>query len=340
MSSFLPPKRGTDLELLGKVARLHYDFGLTHQEIGEILRLSRVKVTRLLQQARDVGVVQIEVRTDASPFAAIEFALTATFDLDEALIVPEFEDRERLRPAIARTAAGYLTRVLHDGMTVALALSRTVALVPSFISTPRPVAASFVSLVGGLRSSSEAMNPYESTERLAQLFGGTAEHLHAPVIVASAEAAQALMQEPMIAQTLQRAREADTALVGLGGVHDHLNLVAEGYMTAEGWEELVAAGMVGDIGARYFDASGQPVDCDVNDRVIGLTLDELRRIPLRVVVAGGRDKDSAIHAALRTGLISVLVTDAGTASRVLEAHRKAEGPRSPKRASRARGAPA
>jgi DNA-binding transcriptional regulator LsrR (DeoR family) len=335
MSTFIPPRRGVDLELLGKVARLHYDFGLTHQEIGEILRLSRVKVTRLLQQARDAGVVQIEVRTDASPYAAIEVELTATFDLDEALIVPEFEEHERLRPAIARVAAGYLTRVLHDGMTVALPLSRTVALVPGFVSAPRPVAARFVSLVGGLRSSSEAMNPYESTERLAQLFGGTAEHLHAPVMVASAEAARALMQEPAIAQTLQRAREADAALVGLGGVHDHLNLVAEGYMTAAGWDELVAGGMVGDIGARYFDAQGRQVECDVNDRVIGLTLDELRRIPLRVVVAGGRDKDRAIHAALRTGLISVLVTDAGTATRVLAAHRQEAGVPSKKRASRA-----
>jgi DNA-binding transcriptional regulator LsrR (DeoR family) len=142
------------------------------------------------------------------------------------------------------------------------------------------------------------------------------------------------MKEPTIAQTLQRAKDADACLVGLGGIHDHLNLVAEGYMTAAGWDELVAGGMVGDIGARYFDASGRGVECDVNDRVIGLTLDELRRIPLRIVVAGGRDKDRAIHAALRTGLISVLVTDAGTAARVIAAHRQEQRPRPVKGASR------
>ena len=85
----MPSPRGVDPELLGKAARLHYDFGLTHQEIGEMLRLSRVKVTRLLQQARDLGIVQIEVRTDASPYASLEVELTSTFDLDEALIVPE-----------------------------------------------------------------------------------------------------------------------------------------------------------------------------------------------------------------------------------------------------------
>ena len=147
----MPSPRGVDPELLGKAARLHYEFGLTHQEIGELLRLSRVKVTRLLQQARDLGIVQIEVRTDASPYASLEVDLTSTFGLDEALIVPAFDDQERLRPAIARTAGGYLRRVVKDGMTVALALSRTVALIPNFLSSPRPVSARFVSLVGGLR---------------------------------------------------------------------------------------------------------------------------------------------------------------------------------------------
>jgi lsr operon transcriptional repressor len=97
MSTPMTSPRGVDLELLGKAARLHYEFGLTHQEIGGLLRLSRVKVTRLLQQARDLGIVQIEVRTDASPYASLEVGLTSAFGLDEALIVPDFDDQERSR---------------------------------------------------------------------------------------------------------------------------------------------------------------------------------------------------------------------------------------------------
>jgi DNA-binding transcriptional regulator LsrR (DeoR family) len=325
MSTPMPSPRGVDLELLGKAARLHYEFGLTHQEIGGLLRLSRVKVTRLLQQARDLGIVQIEVRTDASPYASLEVGLTSAFGLDEALIVPDFDDQERLRPAIARTAGAYLRRVVKDDMTVALALSRTVALIPNFVSSPRPVSARFVSLVGGLRSSSEAMNAYESTERLAQLFGGTAEHLHAPMIVASEDVARTMFAEPAISRTLGLAKQADVAFVGLGGMNDHLNLVAEGYMTATEWDELIAAGAVGDIAARYFGADGTPIEHPVNDRVIGLTLDELRQVPLRVIAAGGPDKDLAIQAALSAGIISVLVTDAGTATRALTAHAARRG---------------
>jgi lsr operon transcriptional repressor len=309
--------KSVDLDLLGKTARLHYDFGLTHQQVAEILRLSRVKVTRLLQQARELGIVEIHVRTEASPYAALETTFAEAFALDEAVIVPSFDNEAQLRSSIARGAASYLQRILRNEMTVAIALSRTIAAMPNFVVDPRPTSASFVSLVGGLRHTSHAINPYESTERLAQLFGGQAEHLHAPVVVGSREIARALLRDPAISRTLGRAAAADVALVGLGGLKDHLNLVSEGALTAKEWDELIAAGAVGDIGARYFDADARPVGHELNDRIIGLTLDQLRRIPLRLVAAGGRDKDRAIHAALRRGLISVLVTDAGTAERVL-----------------------
>jgi DNA-binding transcriptional regulator LsrR (DeoR family) len=311
-------QRSGDLELIGKAARLHYEFGLTHQEIGDILRLSRVKVTRLLQQAREAGIVHIEVKTDASPYAGIEAELSQTFELAEALVVPQFDNENRLRTAIARAGATYLQRVLRDGLIVALGLSRTIALLPNFVVNPRPTAASFVSLVGGLRHASDVMNPYESTERLAKLFGGTAEHLHAPVVVGTREIGKALLRDPAIARTLARAATADVAFVGLGGMRDHLNLVAEGDLTSQEWDELLQAGAIGDIAARYFDGAGHPVEHELNQRIIGLTLPQLREIPLRVIAAGGSDKDRAIHAALRASLISVLVTDAGTAQRVIQ----------------------
>jgi DNA-binding transcriptional regulator LsrR (DeoR family) len=332
--------RSADLDLLGKTARLYYDYGLTHQEVAEILKLSRVKVTRLLQQARQAGIVEIKVRTEASPYAASEATVAHAFGLDEAVVVPSFDDEFQLRASIARGVATYLQRILRSDMTVAIALSRTIAAVPNFIIDPRPTRASFVSLVGGLRHAPDAVNPYESTERLAQLFGGRAEHLHAPVVVGSREIARALMRDPAISRSLGKAADANAALVGLGGLKDHLNLVSEGALTAKEWNELIAAGAVGDIGARYFDIDGRPVKHELNRRIIGLTLEQLRRIPLRVVAAGGRDKDKAVHAALRRGLISVLVTDAGTAERVLALDTKrstrSTSPLTPTRANRAR----
>ena len=313
------PTRRADLDLIGKAARLHYEFGLTHREVSEMLGISRVKATRLLGQARDTGIVRITVNSDASPYALLETQLVQRFGLDEAVVVPSFEDESRQRSAVARGAAGYLQRVLRDGMTVTIGLSRTLALMPDFIVTPAHVEATFVPLGGGLSRTSHAVNAHESTERLAQLFGGHAEHLHAPAVMGSRDVARALRGEPAISRALAQAAEADLALVGVGGMQTAtVNLLAAGDITRDELGELRAAGAVGDIGARFFDRQGQLVAHELNERLIGLTLEEIGRIATRVVAATGPDKHTALQAALTAGLATVLVTDAGMAHRLLD----------------------
>ena len=307
-----------DIEVIGKAARLHYEYGLTHQEVAQVLHVSRIKVTRLLKQARDLGVVQIRVLPDVSPYAGVESELVKHFKLDEAVVVPTMIDDHEQRAALAVAAARYLQRVLHHGMTVAISLSRTIALVPQFVVGARPVSATFVPLVGGLRRVSMAANPYEGAERLAQLFGGSAEHLLAPAIAGSPVIAKAFMSDPASARTLERATRADVALLGVGGVTSHTALVDEGELTAEEISGLVKAGAVGDIAARFFDADGVAVVHEIDRRVVGLTLAQIRRIPLRIVVAGGPYKAAALRAVLRGRLAAVVVLDVNTAKRVLE----------------------
>jgi len=321
----MPPSERTtarraDRDLIGKAARLHYEFGLTHREISEMLGISRVKVTRLLAQARDIGMVQITVDSDASPYALLETQLVQRYALDEAVIVPSFDDEPRQRRAVARGAAGYLQRVLRDGMTVTIGLSRTLALVPDYIVAPARVNATFVPLGGGLSRTSDAVNAHESTERLAQLFGGRAEHLHAPAVMGSRDVAAALRAEPAIARALEQAAAADVALVGIGGMQTaSVNLLTAGDITAEELDELRAAGAVGDIGARFFDALGQPIPHELGDRLIGLTLEQISHIGVRVAAAAGADKHTALVAAISAGLATVLVTDAATAQHLLNA---------------------
>jgi len=313
------PARRADLDLIGKAARLHYEFGLTHREISEMLGISRVKVTRLLAQAREIGMVQITVNSEASPYALLETQLVQRFALDEAVVVPGFETEPRQRSAVARGAAGYLQRVLRDGMTVTIGLSRTVALVADYIVAPARLDATFVPLAGGLSRTLHAVNAHESTERLAQLFGGRAEHLHAPAVMGSPELAAALRREPAIARALQQAADADLALVGIGGMQTAtVNLLAAGDITRDELVALRAAGAVGDIGARFFDSDGRPVAHELNDRLIGLTLEEIARIGVRVAAAAGPDKHTALVAALSARLATVLITDATTAQRLLD----------------------
>jgi lsr operon transcriptional repressor len=307
--------------LVARAARLHYEFSLTHQETAAVLGVSRVKVTRLLKQAREAGIVRITVLSNLSPFAEAEERLARAVGLREAIVVPDAVGGpgNSLRSMLARGGASYLERVMRDGLVVAVGLSRTVAEVPAWLGNPRPARATFVSLAGALPAGGHGSgNPYQATDALAAVFGGSAEHLHAPVIVRSPEAAQVLRADPSISRTLERAVTADVTIVGIGGRDDRIDFRQGTQVTPGEWANLISQGMVGDIGGRFFDRNGNEIEHELNRRVIGLSLEEFRKIPVRLVAAGGASKIEALAAALRGGLITVLVTDITTASALIE----------------------
>src|SRR5580692_3644664 len=78
--------------LMARAARLHFEFGLTHEATATALGISRVKVTRLLKQARQAGIVKITVISDVSPFAELEVRLASAVGLREAIVVPAAAD--------------------------------------------------------------------------------------------------------------------------------------------------------------------------------------------------------------------------------------------------------
>ena len=305
--------------LMARAARLHFEFGLTHEATATALGVSRVKVTRLLKQARQAGIVRITVISDVSPFAELEEELASATGLREAIIVPDAEGGSAARSMLARGAASYLERVMRDGIVVAVGLSRTIAEMPSWLTDPRPARASFVSLVGAMRAGGQGSgNPYQATDALAAAFGGTAEHLHAPVIVQSRAVAEVLRTDPAIARTLERAAAADVAFAGIGGRDDRIDFSQGAHIGAAEWAKLLDQGMAGDIGGRFFDKNGLEIEHDINRRVIGLAIDEFMKIPVRVIAAGGPSKAEPLTAALKGGLVTVLVTDVSTARSLLE----------------------
>jgi lsr operon transcriptional repressor len=311
--------------LLGKVAKLHYEHGLTHEEVGRVLGLSRVKVTRLLAEARRTGIVEIRVNSDASPYVDLELELARQYRLDEAVVVPAAADADQARASLAVAVASWIGRVLSDGMTVAIGISRTIGSVPDHVVGPAPVDCTFVSITGSRSHSADGINPHEATDRLARLFGGRARIIPAPVVAASGELRDAFVGDPAIAEPLAEAAGADVALVGAGGMTSQL-LVSGGGVSASELRALRAAGAVGDIAARFFDRDGMPVDHPLDRRIIGLSLQQIAAIPTRVVAAGGHEKGAALQALLRAGLATVFVTDDVTAGRLIRATARVRQP--------------
>jgi deoxyribonucleoside regulator len=233
-------------------------------------------------------------------------------------VVPSLNDRNKARQALAHAVANYLQRVIRDGTIVAISLSQTVTLVPEFVFDPRPAAATFVAAVGGIRRGLAGMSPNRPIDQLAELYNGVAKHLTGPAIAGTEEIARALTGDPAIARTLNEAAAADIVVLGLGPVAGTVALLEQGEITPGELNRVIEHGAVGDLAGRFFDRDGQPVDDEWNRRVVGLTLDQISRIPTRVVAAGGPEKVEAILAAIRGRLVSVLITDEHVAKALLE----------------------
>ncbi|NOY55688.1 MAG: sugar-binding transcriptional regulator [Actinobacteria bacterium] len=301
--------------MLGRVARLYYEYDLTHQEIADLLGVSRIRVTRALAEARRVGIVTIEVHTDEGLFIAEENALADKYDLDHVWVAPT-NSANRADP-IAHLAADCIVHLITNGMRIGVGLSTTLALAVSYMKPSSSVSAEFIPLQGTNPGLVVPPTPSNIALELAHKFGGSSHDLAVPVLPQARETAMMLRSEPDVQRVFDMARTCDLALVGVGGSTPGSSIMLTGTLTKEQADELKAAGAVGDINAHFFDKDGSPVDSPVTDLVLALNLESFSMIPVRVGIAGGPDKVEALRGALRGNLLNGLVTDIETAQRLI-----------------------
>jgi DNA-binding transcriptional regulator LsrR (DeoR family) len=312
--------------LLVKISRFYYEQELTQSEISKRLRISRQKVQRLLKQAKDQGIVQVTIRPVIGAFPDLERKLENRFGLQEAVVIEttNFEDQFVVAREVGVGAADYLRRVIkpHDSIVVSWggSLLGMVNALSGSVQRSDLDGIKVIQGLGGLGDPNKEVHAADLTRRLAQVFGGEAVLLPTPAVAGSREARNTYFEDPFVSQILGQAQSANLAVMGIGAPRLDSILMREGrIVTEQDLESLKNNGAVGDINLRFFDENGKIVQSNFDQRVIGLTLDEIQRIELVVGVAGGAAKVPAIRGALAGKLVNVLVTDQITAQRVLSA---------------------
>ncbi len=306
-----------EFELLARIASLYFLQDRTQADIAIEYGLSRQKVQRLIRRARDHGIVEIHVHSAPVLHIELENKLRTTFGLQDALVATSHPDESVCRGLVARTAADYLERHLTDGSVVAIGLGRNTSAVAGSFDPPRPLTATFVSAMGGSPRFAASINPNEVGSAFAARSGGLAQALYAPAFVEDAKLRHGLLGQQAIAQTLDLARRSSQAILGIGTPGDDSILVQAGCLSRTQARALRGAGAVGEINGNYYDIQGRPFVSTAQDSLIGLTLEELQRVPLVVAVAAEWGKATAILGALRSGAVRVLITECRIALEVL-----------------------
>jgi len=293
-------------------ARRYYLDGWTIKKVAAELGISRFKAARLLEWARDEGLVRIEVVNTTRTDPDLSASLRAAYGLVDALVVADLDgSADAVARDLAEIAALAVAELVSPSDVVGISWGRTLDLLVARL--PECRAQRIVQLVGGLATLMSASGGIELVRRFAARAHTTGYPLLAPLLVRDAAAAATLRHEPVVAEALRLIGEVTIALGGIGSWGESSSSQMHECFSSEELEELERYGVRADMFGFLFAADGGLVPLPVGER-IGITIEQLRATALVIGVAGGVDKREAVAATLASGILDMLITDAGTAA--------------------------
>lgn len=317
----MPRRISVDYRLLLKVSKLYYEKGYTQKQISDRLNLSRPKVSRLLQQAKDVGVVKINIIPQPGVYADLEDALEAKYGLNEAVVVGVSEPNSQIAVSreVGAAAAGYFSRATSERCVIGISWGTTLHAMVEAMPAMNCHDSHIVQLTGGLGVPKSEAHATYILQRLVAQTESKLSVLLVPGIVDSAKVKKVFLSDSHVQEVFRFFKKITIAYVGIGAPTIDSVVMRDGtIISKKELDILKSKGAVGDVCLRFFDTDGQAVHSEVDDRVMGISLEELKKIDRVVGVTGGPKKINAIRAALKGKIINVLVTDNLSAKRVLE----------------------
>ncbi|WP_287931663.1 sugar-binding domain-containing protein [Arthrobacter sp.] len=310
-------------QLVQTVAHLYYMSGATQLEIASAQNLSRATVSRLLAEAKRRGVVQIRIGPPVDRMPDLEARLRTTFRLNDCVISMDrprslYEKNNRL----GYVAARYLETHLDGVRQLGVAASRTLSSVAKSLS---PGVHSGLTVIDLLACPSRLDRSGDERihvgEHICQQLGGNFVPVPANFLYRDPAARTKALESPDVAHGLELGPHSDLALIGLGSMQRFDGTGTYSPVSPASLAELAAAGAAAHLCGHFFDHQGREVVSEVTDRLIGITLDDLLKIPRRMMVTAGPAKVVPLAAAIRGGYVNELVTDESTARELLATFR-------------------
>ena len=309
----------TEKREMVRVAKLYYLNGLTQAEIAKKLGVSRPVISKMLQRAKDTGIVEIYIRDETISMVELEQQLEAALSLDEVIVVPSYgnKNEEVIKQQVAKAAAQYLPKWIRNKRRIGISWGTTLYHLVNEYPFERHHKMKVYPLVGGIGRHRIEIHSNQLAYEFSKKLGASCEFLYAPAIADSMELKRQLIDSPDIRSILEEARQVELAIVGIGNPYES-TMTEMGYLKEEDLCQLQEGKAVGDISSRFIDKTGKPIHNDLNNRVIGIELDELKHIPTVVGVVSGSNKLDAVWASLQGNYFDKLIIDEYLAEVLLE----------------------
>jgi len=313
--------------LLANIASMYYLERRTQAQIAKKMGYSRSAISRLISEAEDKGIVEIRVHSPIKRNPEMERFLRERYGLNEVIISSSgnLQEQDQLRQ-VGQLAASYLEKFLHDQIRIGIGWGTSTYETINALPHLQYAGVQIVQVIGAIGGKSDpSIDGPELAAQLAGKLNGSHHYLHSPLILEDVTIKNALMNQKQISDTLEMAYETDVTLLGIGTVdtdRKSSSLLRTGYLDIDGVKEIKKQGGVANFCGYILDAAGNLLDIDINQRIMAISLERLRRMDSHVIaVAGGRKKSKAIEAVIKRNLIDTLISNSEAISPLMN-HRK------------------
>jgi DNA-binding transcriptional regulator LsrR (DeoR family) len=298
---------------------LHFLEGLTQAQIADQLGVSQPTVNRLIKRGRQLGLVEIKIKSPVEPLIDLEERLLALGGINRAIVVPTVSDNPQTAlQAVGEAAARLLLDEIADGDTICITGGKGVSAVVAGLRAPRSFNVEVVPATGCVQGKHYTDVNHVSTS-MADKLGGRAYQIHAPLFADSAAERAMLINMRSVADVFKRAREAKVALVGIGSIlTDDSSYYDLHPSSSTDRQSIEQSGASCELLAHLLDDRGQVCAYSLNDCLVSLTLREFASIPSKIGVASGPNKARPILSIMRGNHLDTLVTDEATGQRILD----------------------
>lgn len=307
-----------DDSLLANVALLYYQEGLNQGEIAKRIGVSRATIINYLRESRERGIVDIRVQGEALSVSKESRELCRLYNLEDAYIADTGleEDPKLTLRQTARTAASAIHNILEPGDKIGVAWGETVKLLADYLPH-REIPTSQVCQVIGSMDTDRLPAAETCAIQIAKRLGAVCHTLHAPAVLSSAQLAQSLRMEPAIKIQLDRLDTLDAIITSVGDLGESTHLVTSGIIGLEDLAQIKSAGGAGFICSCFVDKQGNYISFPLENRMIAIGLEGIRRTPKRIVVASGHNKANAVQAVIQGGFVTHAVLSKSLAQELL-----------------------